>query len=475
MTHDAVQNGMSYAEIRSVLQKHFTGWLQALRARIDSVGPQPMLFDHYKQQHDLGLDISDELLTSSADSLITRYSLPLAQGSGPYDLFRTELVKAHKAFCSKALTLLKQSEGYNFEGDSPPQTNQFEQKPTSVSTVTATSLEAVITQFVDERVKGGNWTHKTQWEYSAMFSFLRETLGAGTDIKRLSVADARKVKEALGQRNKPNTRRGFAPRKDSPSAMIRKDTLSVKTINKHLTGYAALFSWATANGYADANIFQGLAIRQAKATENKRKAFTSDQIAQMIWSLTTFPTKKEFQKWGPLLGIFTGARLNEIAQLTPDDVQEIDGVWCLDINDRSDEKHLKTASAKRIVPVHSKLIEFGFLDYVNQVKAAGHSRILHELTYDPRNGYGRNLGRWFNESFLPKFGIRDKQYVFHCLRHTMVTELLRAGVSDSIVKSIVGHAHDGVTMNVYFKGYSTEQLKDAIERVHNEVIVTAFG
>lgn len=472
MTNKAIQTGMSYAEIRALLHRHFSEFLQALKARLDSVGPQPQFADYYSQMRAMGLDITDGLLTSEADTLISKYALPLTSGSNPYEQFKSELAKAHKAYCAQALSLLKQVEGYRFEVGGSPQASPIELKPASYSPVPVASLGTVIARFVDERVKGGNWVYKTEREYSAMFTFLIETLGVDTDIKKLIVADGRKVKDALGQRDKPNTRRGFAPRKGSASRAASSDTLSVKTINKHLTAYAALFRWAVANGYADTNIFQGLCIRQAKAVEGKRKAFSPEQIARMIWELTTFPTKKEFQKWGPLLGIFTGARLNELAQLTPADVKQVEGVWCIDINTETEGNHLKTASAKRIVPVHSSLITHGFLNYVEQVKSGGHSRILHELTYDPANGYGRNLGRWFNESFLPKLGIKDSLLVFHSLRHTMVTELLRADVAEGIAKAIVGHAQEGVTKTVYFeKGYKPSQLKDAIEQVHNNLTI----
>jgi hypothetical protein len=52
----------------------------------------------------------------------------------------------------------------------------------------------------------------------------------------------------------------------------------------------------------------------------------------------------------------------------------------------------------------------------------------------------------------------------------MVTELLRADVTEGFAKAIVGHAQEGVTKTVYFeKGYKPSQLKDAIEQVHNNL------
>lgn len=60
----------------------------------------------------------------------------------------------------------------------------------------------------------------------------------------------------------------------------------------------------------------------------------------------------------------TGARLNEVAQLLVEDVQEVDGVWYFDISDEGEnQKEVKNKASKRKVPVHSSLIYAGFLDF----------------------------------------------------------------------------------------------------------------
>ena len=48
--------------------------------------------------------------------------------------------------------------------------------------------------------------------------------------------------------------------------------------------------------------------------------------------------------WVPLLGLYTGARLNEICQLYVNDIKEIDKIWCIDINRKTNDKKLKNAS-----------------------------------------------------------------------------------------------------------------------------------
>jgi len=171
-----------------------------------------------------------------------------------------------------------------------------------------------------------------------------------------------------------------------------------------------------------------------------------------------------YQRWGSLIGIYTGARLNEICQLAVGDVRVVDGVWCFDLNEEGDGKSLKTGSSKRLVPVHSQLLKRGLLGFVQGVRDDGHHRLFHTLTYDPKNKWGRALGRWFNDRFLEKLSIKTRHLSFHSLRHSMVTELSQAGVDEPLVKSIIGHKRSGVTGGVYLKGYKTEQTRDALER-----------
>lgn len=68
--------------------------------------------------------------------------------------------------------------------------------------------------------------------------------------------------------------------------------------------------------------------------------------------------------------MYTGARANEICQLYADDVQQVDGVWCLNIRDNRPDQKLKTINSARLIPIHSSLIAGGFIDFV-QVRAGG--------------------------------------------------------------------------------------------------------
>ncbi len=224
------------------------------------------------------------------------------------------------------------------------------------------------------------------------------------------------------------------------------------------------------NGYAAENIFQGLRLRGAKRDEDRaRKAFNPEQLQLMSAHLTDPASplvKKDAHRWPALIAMFTGMRLNEVAQLEVQDVELVDGVWLINVTpDGDDHKRLKNASSKRRVPVHRRLEANGFLDFHRVQRNFGQNRMFPSLTYSPINGYGRNAGRWFNERFLNEIGLGGQGLVYHCLRHKMITRLAQAGVEEPMVKAIVGHSQTGVTFSTHLKeGFLPAQLSDAINR-----------
>jgi hypothetical protein len=49
------------------------------------------------------------------------------------------------------------------------------------------------------------------------------------------------------------------------------------------------------------------------------------------------------------------------------------------------------------VPLHPELVRLGFLDYVNDVRAARFEHVFPGLTWGD-NGTGDNIGDWFNRT-----------------------------------------------------------------------------
>ena len=115
--------------------------------------------------------------------------------------------------------------------------------------------------------------------------------------------------------------------------------------------------------------------------------------------------------------------------------------------------------------MHPKLIEKGLLKYIDHLKANKKERLFPELTHDQKHGYGRNLSRWFNETYLVRIGLKTPQHVFHSLRHTVTTQLYEAGVQENIVKKILGHGQSGTTNTYYNHSKNLTQMREALEKL----------
>jgi integrase len=109
--------------------------------------------------------------------------------------------------------------------------------------------------------------------------------------------------------------------------------------------------------------------------------------------------------------------------------------------DSTDDKSLKTPSSKREIPIHTKLIELGLLDYIEELKANSHERLFPELKHDRVKGYGKPASSWFNERFLGKqLGIaRDGSKTFHSFRHMFISEIFNQGNPEDVASQLAGH------------------------------------
>lgn len=334
------------------------------------------------------------------------------------------------------------------------------------------TLAEVSKAYTHERKIGQAWSARTGIEKEAHFKLLEEVLGADIQIRSLTAADAKRVKDILldypKNRDKNPLTRGKPLHEIVGLAGV--PTIQVPTINKYLQNYGDLFQWAKQNNHIDVNYFAGLSVKEGKRLKSvKRDAFTVDQIQLILRTVLQNERgliTKSYQKWATLIGIYTGARLGEIAQLHLTDIRQQDGIWCFDINDEGATKNLKAPASRRLVPIHDELIQVGLLDYVQSMKDRNVERLFPDFSYSSKNGWGRQQSRWFNERLLVKLGIKSKTLVFHSLRHTVNTRLLQAGIPDPIVKAVIGHEQEGMTQKQYFKeGYTLQQLEEAMQKL----------
>lgn len=475
--NSGAKRGMRYDEIRKLLTDHFQ---QLLQHRKEQIGQTGRLSEFDRQSFENSISVAS-LAIAGDDAVwslggqdkewetrfIDKYGIDVQEGTQPCSWLRQELKTSYRDYAQAVLDYDASLANYDFVPVAKDTTTSAgHPEPAGMS------LSELASSYMQEKKRGRSWVAKTELEKTDHIDLLKEILGSDRDTVRLTPREARQVKDTLLGYPKNRTKNPLT--KGRPLGEVinlpNADRLEVATINKYLQTYNDMFEWARRNSHVAANHFSGLTIRQNKQrVQGKRDPFSNEQIGVILATIRSNDDgliRKDYQKWGPLIGIYTGARLNEIAQIHLADIRQENGIWCFDLNDEDDEKQLKTKNARRLVPIHKTLIELGLLEYLEHRKAKGSKKLFPDFSYCPKNGWGRNLGRWFNEKLLPELGIKRRELVFHSLRHTVITKLMRAGVAEPIVKALVGHAQQGVTQQSYFKsGYTLQQLDEALQKL----------
>jgi integrase len=174
--------------------------------------------------------------------------------------------------------------------------------------------------------------------------------------------------------------------------------------------------------------------------------------------------------WVTAIGLYTGARGEEIVQLRRDDLRQENGVWIFEITPTANAAgKLKTDSSGRKVPVHSALIKLGLLDYHKALPKSA-ERLFPNLPADKKDGMfwsavGDSFKRWRKAVGVHR---PPKKLDFHSFRHTLSKQLETIGVPQNDSARITGHTVKGITYGLY-SAPEIKRLKKVIERVRFEV------
>ena len=257
-----------------------------------------------------------------------------------------------------------------------------------------------------------------------------------------------------------------------------KFTISTTTFNNYIKNITTVFTYATREGICSANPFEGLKLKQRIKVNAQRSRFTEGDLKHLFASdiYTGKKEYKDYQYWLPLLGAYTGARMNEICQLYLDDIKSVNGIDCIHVQASHADQKLKNPSSERLIPIHSKLKELGFMEFVSHQRTQGHLRLLPELILHRKHGYAATPSKWF-ANLRTRLGFTggDEKKDFHSFRHTAADHLKQLGVSESIIGGILGHQTGGITFNRYGKDYKPETLAPAIEMLDFNFTVDHFG
>jgi integrase len=269
------------------------------------------------------------------------------------------------------------------------------------------------------------------------------------------------------------SKRGGLPKDLSIKAMLRMKLppISAKTAKDTTVLIGEFLTWMETEGYPVTTGLKGIlsSVKSPKKKDaKKRLPFSSDDLCRLFQSdpYLKGQIKRASEYWIPLMALFTGARLAEIAQLHCSDLYEEQGVWVFDLNDDGD-KQLKSDNSRRLVPVHSTLIGLGLLDFLKvRRKTSGRLFPEEERTAEGKfDAYGKRFA-----SFRRKVGVAAEEgsmLDFHSFRHTVRTKLTEASIPEDLIDDIVGHAStsSSIGRRVYTHTQLIPQKKEAIEKI----------
>lgn len=312
-------------------------------------------------------------------------------------------------------------------------------------------LSEVVAQFIAHKLASVAWrSPRTETRNRGMLAELVDLLGdpcigdvSKDDMRELQRTIPR-IPRAVGKNpdwNGLSSREVLAKVGDNPKVQ----RIDPGTVNMRLSIARSLWKWAIENDLCPGNgvgVAEVLKDLRTLPPEEQRDRLTPAEVGAFVAECDKAaergdPERKPVLYWVPRILALSGMRLGEAAQLRKRDVRGVDGVPVFDLNREGDDKSLKTDTSVRLVPVHPRLIELGFLQWV----AEQPDGFLWPAKYRTASAEGRSptdrLSRLVNaplHTAVPKVKTSA-----HSLRHTLEHELGRAGVHQRDIDGITGH------------------------------------
>lgn len=312
-------------------------------------------------------------------------------------------------------------------------------------------LSEVVAQFIAHKLASVAWrSPRTETRNRGMLAELVDLLGdpcigdvSKDDMRELQRTIPR-IPRAVGKNpdwNGLSSREVLAKAGDDPKVQ----RIDPGTVNMRLSIARSLWKWAIENDLCPGNgvgVAEVLKDLRTLPPEEQRDRLTPAEVGAFVAECDKAaergkPERKPVLHWVPRILSLSGMRLGECAQLRKRDVREVDGVPVFDLNREGDDKSLKTDTSVRLVPVHPRLIELGFLQWVAEQRDG----FLWPAKYRTASAEGRSptdrLSRLVNaplHAAVPKVKTSA-----HSLRHTLEHELGRAGVHQRDIDGITGH------------------------------------
>ena len=247
----------------------------------------------------------------------------------------------------------------------------------------------------------------------------------------------------------------------------KDDKLSEPTIQKYMIRVIQFFNYCFDSGYIGKSITAKMnvkididpserAVLPYEASEARKIFEIVTSIKQSGKSPSSRIEASELY-YVTMIAAYSGMRIKEITQLHKEDIVLKDGIYCFNIN-TNDGKTTKTKNSIRFVPIHSKLIDLGLLEYVNNKKSGNIFKVSN-----------KDFSEIFRSQIQRKFIDKDSKKTFYSFRHYFIDYLVQREVEANLIAQIVGHEKQyKILLNTYAKPINANTLKSKVEMVSYE-------
>ena len=228
------------------------------------------------------------------------------------------------------------------------------------------------------------------------------------------------------------------------------------TIKSNLAIVKAIWSVGLKEGLLQEDVSVNLSVSAPRVAGYA--PFNGDQVRMILKA--TERSELDYPFWLPRLALYTGSRIEEMAQLTPDDLIQHKGVWAIHLKHDPAGKYPKSLKGKelneRMVPLHPWILSLGFVELV-QKQGEGY---IFKGSGGRSGTIGTAASRW-HHNLLVRLGIYEKRkFVFHSWRGTCKDMCRRYGVREVIHHAMTGHSTGNVGDTSY--GQTLRFMPDVI-------------
>ena len=207
-----------------------------------------------------------------------------------------------------------------------------------------------------------------------------------------------------------------------------------KSVQNVFAGVKTIFKFGVANKEITADLTVGITYKARRDPKRKRQPFTFDEARLILGAARNAGLELFFPN---LIGAFSGTRLAEVVEAHTDDVEMIDGLWCLNLREDNREQNqtLKNEPSVRKLPLHEEIIKQGFVTYKNSLPKGPLFPQYRKNKYNRRNDSASRE----NSNFIRGLGITDRRKgPMHSWRHYFKT-VARGLIEEQISDTISGH------------------------------------